>query len=169
MRWSRRWKNHLRPGRSASSGFRKSNDLKQTRGPLASTHTHRNDDVLDSPSAALNQGVPCQASAADTVWVPNRNCAAVDIEPVVGNAELVRAIQHLHRKSFVQLPQPDILHLEASTLEELWHGEYRPDPHLIGLAARDGEAAEDAERLQSASLRESGVNHNSSRSAVGEL
>ena len=78
--------------------------------------------------------------------------AAVDVEPVVGDAELVAAVDHLHREGLVQLPQADVVDLEAGALEQPRHREHRADAHLVGLAAGDREAAEDAERLEAALL-----------------
>ena len=45
---------------------------------------------------------------------------------------------HLHVERFVQLPQPDILELDAGARQQLGDGEHRADAHLVGLAAGDG-------------------------------
>ena len=74
--------------------------------------------------------------------------AAIDIEPLLRNAEPVAAIEHLAGERLVEFPQIDVVHLQAVALEQLRHGEDRADAHLVGLAAGDGKAAERAERLQ---------------------
>jgi hypothetical protein len=45
--------------------------------------------------------------------VTDRDRAAIDIEPVVGDAEPIAAVDHLHREGFVELPKTDILDLET--------------------------------------------------------
>jgi hypothetical protein len=54
------------------------------------------------------------------------------------------AVDHLHSECLVQLPDADVLDLEAVLVEQLRDGEYRADPHLVGLAAGHREAAIDA-------------------------
>ncbi len=54
-------------------------------------------------------------------------------------------------------------------LEQARHGEDGADAHLVRLAARDREAAEDAERLDAALGRLGAVHHHAGRRAVGEL
>src|SRR3546814_6301726 len=66
----------------------------------------------------------------------DRDRAAVNVEQFVGDAQLVAAIEHLHRERLVQLPQPDIVHLEAEASEQFGNPEHRTDPHLVGLGAR---------------------------------
>ena len=62
------------------------------------------------------------------------------------------------------------LDLQAGALQQPGHREHRADAHLVGLAAGDREAAEDAERLQVALLRRSfaSITTQAPR-AVGEL
>ena len=86
----------------------------------------------------------------------DRDRAAVHVEPVVGNAELVAAVDHLHREGLVQLPQVDVGRPSGpARLSSLRHREDRADAHLVGLAAGDREAAEDAERLAGRASRAS--------------
>ena len=49
------------------------------------------------------------------------------------------------------------------------HGEYRADAHLVGLAARDGETAEHAERREIAARGLLRAHHHAGSRAVGEL
>src|SRR3546814_1974325 len=55
----------------------------------------------------------------------DRDRAAVNVEQFVGDAQLVAAIEHLHRERLVQLPQPDIVHLEAEAFEQFGNREHR--------------------------------------------
>ena len=91
---------------------------------------------------------PDQPGAAHAVRMADGDRAAVDVEAVVGDAEPIAAVDHLHGERFVQLPEVDVLDLRAGLLEQLRHREHRADAHLVRLAAGDGEAAEDAERRQ---------------------
>src|ERR1035437_8586972 len=85
-----------------------SENLKQARRTHAAAHAHGHNDVSDSPSASLDQRMRCQAVTRHAIRMADGNGAAVDIEAVIGNSEPVAAIDHLHRKGFVQLPEPDI-------------------------------------------------------------
>src|SRR5689334_722657 len=127
---------------------RSSHDLEQPRRAHATADAHRDHDVLGAAALALDQRVPGETRARGAVGMADRDRAAVHVEALVRNAEAVAAVDHLHGEGLVQLPEPDILDLEPGALEELGHGEHRSDSHLVGLAARDREAAEDAERLE---------------------
>ena len=72
---------------------------------------------------------------------------AIDIELVLRDAELVAAVEHLAGKRFVELPQADVVHLQARALQQPRHGEHRADAHFIGFAASHRKAAEDAHGL----------------------
>src|SRR5207248_5538862 len=95
--------------------------------------------------------------------------AAVDVELLHGNAELVAAVDHLDGEGLVQLPEIDLLHAHAGAFEQARHREHGPDAHLVGLAGRDREAAEDPERMQPAPFGETAVHDHAGRSAVREL
>ena len=91
---------------------------------------------------------PTQARAAHAVGVADRDRAAVDVEQIVGDAELVLAVEHLDRERLVQFPQADVVDLEPETLEQFGHREHRADAHFVGLGARDRHADVAAERGQ---------------------
>ena len=95
---------------------------------------------------------PVRRAPRHAVGVADRDGAAVDVEQVVGNAELVAAVEHLHRERLVQLPQADVVDLEAEALEQLGHREDRADAHFVGLGAGDRHADVAAERLDPALL-----------------
>src|SRR3546814_3555375 len=81
------------------------------------------------------------------VGMPNRDGAAADVESFYGNTEAILAIEHLHRKGFVQFPEPDVIDAEAETLEQLGNREHRADPHFIRFSASRSE--EHTSELQS--------------------
>ena len=60
------------------------------------------------------------------------------------------AVQHLHRERLVQLPQPDVVHLQAEPVEQLRDGEDRADAHFVRLRPADRHADIAAERLEAA-------------------
>ena len=76
------------------------------------------------------------------------NGAAVDVEFVVVDAQLVAAVKHLHRKGLVQLPQANIIHTQTVLLEQLGHCKYRTNAHFIGLTAGDRHTPIGPEGLQ---------------------
>ena len=92
------------------------------------------------------QRVAGEPRARHAVRMADGDRAAVDVEAIVRNAERVAAVDHLHGERLVQLPEVDVVDLDARPLEQLRHREHRADAHLVGLAAGDGEAAEHAER-----------------------
>src|SRR5580693_9369015 len=99
----------------------------------------------------------------------DRDRAAVHVQLLVRDADAVRAIEHLAREGFVQLPDFDVVGLEAVALQKARDGEDRTDSHFIGLASGRGKAAEDTERLDALLRRDIGAHHHASRCAVGEL
>src|SRR5437868_3368731 len=78
-------------------------NLKQARGAHAAADAHRHDHELRAPALALDERVAYQARAAHAVGMAERDGAAVDVEPVVRDADLVAAVEHLHGERFVQL------------------------------------------------------------------
>src|SRR6476620_398929 len=124
--------------------------LEQAGSAHAAADAHGDDGVFGAAAAAFDQHVAGHARAAHAVGMADRDGAAVDVEPFLRNAEAVAAIEHLARERFVELPQVDVADLEALASEQLGHGEHRPDAHLVGLAAGDGEAAERTQRLEPA-------------------
>ena len=69
-----------------------------------------------------------------------------------GMPSLSRHVEHLARERLVQLPQVDIVHLEAMLLQQFRHREHRADAHLVRIAACDHHAAIRAQRLEVALL-----------------
>src|SRR5579885_441391 len=115
-------------------------DLEQPGRAHAAADAHGDDAELCLALAPLDQEMAGEPGAGHAVGMAHGDRPAVDVETVRGDPELVAAIEDLHGKSLVQLPQVDILDLQAVVLQELRHGEDRADPHLVGLAARDREA-----------------------------
>src|SRR5579862_5535389 len=104
-----------------------------------------------------------------TVGMSECDRAAVDVESLIRNAEPIPAVQDLNCEGFVELPQVDLLEAYARALEQSWHREDRTDSHLVGLAAGDGKAAENAERLDAPALCELPIHDDAGARAVGEL
>src|SRR5690606_20123680 len=114
------------------------------------TDAHRHDTILQLlarflAAARLEQDVADAARAGHAEGVADGDGAAIDVVLLGVNAKTVARIEALAREGFVQLPEVDVVDLEAVTLEEARHGEDRADAHLVGLATGDREAAEDAE------------------------
>src|SRR5271155_1664334 len=78
----------------------------------------------------------------------DRNRAAVDVQLLRIDAELVAAIDHPHRIGLVELPEIDVVDLQIVPLQEAWDRSDRTDAHLVRFDAGRDEAAEDAERLE---------------------
>src|SRR5579871_2436934 len=107
--------------------------------------------------------------AAHAVGMADGDRAAIDIELVIVDAELVARIEDLHRESLVELPQADIVDLEAMRLEQLRHREDGADAHLVRVAASHRYAAIDPERGEVASAGEARFHQHAGARAVRKL
>src|SRR5262249_54027127 len=106
-----------------------SRDFEQSCRSHPAPDTHGDHDVLYTPPLALNQAVSDHARAAHSVWMPDRDGAAINIETLIGDAELVAAIDYLAGECFVQFPQADIVHLQPVALEQFRNRVHRSDTH----------------------------------------
>src|SRR5690242_18576014 len=124
-------------------------DFERSGGTPAAAAAHGADGMFRLAPPALDQRGAGQASTGHAIGMADGNRTAVDVELVRVDAELVAAIDHLHREGFVELPEIDVVDLQAVPLEQPRHGIDRSHAHLVRLAARRDKAAEDAKRLQS--------------------
>ena len=99
----------------------------------------------------------------------DRNRAAIDIELVHRNAQFVAAINHLHRKRFIELPQVNVADLQAESCQHLGNGVHRADAHLVRLAARHRKTEEATQGLQAFFLGQGFIHHHNRAAAVREL
>src|SRR5690349_19316818 len=104
--------------RSIGSSCELLQNLEQTRRAHAAADAHGDHRVFGLAAAALDQSVTGEARAGHAVGMADRDCAAVDVDLVGVDAELVAAIDHLHGEGFVELPQADVVDGEAVALEE---------------------------------------------------
>ena len=110
-----------------------------------------------------------QALARHTVGVTHGNRAAVDVQAISRDAQLVAAIQHLNRKRFVQFPQVDVVDREAQTCQRFGHGVHRANAHFVRLATGHGKTKESAQRLHAALLSQFFIHQHASACAVRKL
>src|SRR5882672_6183190 len=149
-----------------NSVFRSVDDFEQTRRAHAATDAHGHHAVFRLAPPALDQEVAGQPRTGHAIGMADCDRAAVDIELVGIDAEHVAAIDHLHRIGLVELPEIDIVDLQAVPLQEARNRGNGTYAHLVRLNAGGNEAAEDAQRLQ-ALLRGDLVAHDhASRCAV---
>src|ERR1051325_1863002 len=76
-------------------------NLEQPRRAHAAADTHRHHHVAGAAALALDQGVAGHPRARHAVGMADRDRAAIDVHPVVGNAEHVLDVEHLHRERLV--------------------------------------------------------------------
>src|SRR5690349_23043410 len=108
-----RYASYRRPARASKARRRMKHsvsprllhDLEQAGGTHAAADAHRHDDVLGLAATALDQRVAGAARAGHAERMADRDRAAVDVELVVRDAELVAAVEHLNGEGLVQLPQ----------------------------------------------------------------
>jgi hypothetical protein len=79
----------------------------------AAADAHGDHHVLHAAAPTLDERMPDQARTRHAVGVAHGDGAAVDVEPVVGDAQLVAAVDDLHGEGLVQFPQAHIGHAEA--------------------------------------------------------
>src|SRR5262249_38955793 len=85
-------------------------------GALAAPDAHRDDAVARlAPLHLVGDGAH-HARAGHAERVPDGDRAAVRVELVHGNAELVAAVDDLRREGLVELPHVDVVHLEPGAL-----------------------------------------------------
>src|SRR5262249_23543386 len=99
-------------------------DLEQAGRAHASADAHRDDGIFRLSAAALDQRVTREPRARHAVRMAHGNGAAIDVDLLRIDAELVAAIKHLHRERLVQLPEIDIIDLESVTLQKPRHREH---------------------------------------------
>src|SRR5712691_4651764 len=143
--------------------------LEEPRGALAAADTHGHDAVARLRVQHLVGDRAHHARAGHAERVADRDRAAVPVELLWVEAEPVATVDDLRGEGLVQLPDVDVADLEARAPEELRHREDRTDPHLLGRAAGDREAAEDELGPDAELLRALHGHHERGARAVGEL
>src|SRR5690606_6257636 len=171
------WWNRLRSScRAGPRGRRpirtseaRSEDFEQPGGAHAAADAPRDDDGLRVAPLAVHQDVAGQAGAGHAERVADRDRAAVDVVDVGIDAEGVAAVEALAREGLVELPQVDVVDLQALALEQPGNREDGADAHLVRLAAGDRPALERAHGLQAATLGLPGLHDHHGGRAVREL
>ena len=125
--------------------------------------------MLGAAALAFHQDVAAQARAGHAEGVADRDRAAIDVELGRVDAELVARVQALAGEGFVQLPQVDVVDLQAMARQQSGDRKHRAYAHLVGLAARHCPALESAQRLQPTALGLLGFHQHDRSAAVGEL
>ena len=115
------------------------------------------------------QQVAGEPRASHAIGMADRDRAAIDVQLVGVDAELVAAIDHLDRISLVELPEIDVVDLQIVPLQKPRNRGDRADAHFVRLDAGGDEATEDAKRLQALLCRDLVAHDHASRRAVGEL
>jgi hypothetical protein len=89
------------PSRSALSAHGNGCNLQHfenTRSTHATTNAHGHANALGSTAFAFNECVPGQTLARNTIRMAHRDGAAIDVQAVARNAELVAAIESPERQ-----------------------------------------------------------------------
>ena len=125
--------------------------------------------MLCAATLAFDQCVTDQPAATYAVGVADCNGTAIDIEPIIRNAELVATVNDLHGEGFVQLPQVDVFDFQAGALEQFRHGEHRTDTHFVRLTASHRKSAKHAYGCKTFAGRQLVAHDELCRGTVGEL
>src|SRR6516165_12458461 len=144
-------------------------DLEEPGAALPAADAHGHHAPLGLPAPAFLQDVAGQASAGHAEGMADRDRAAVDVVFRRIDLEPIAAVQALAGERLVQLPDIDVVDLEAMPLQKFWHGEHRANTHLIRLATRDRPGHEAAHRLDAALLGILGFHQHNRGGTVGKL
>ena len=79
--------------------------LKQSRRALTAADAHSADDIFRASTFSFDERMANHARAGHAVRVADRNGAAIDVQFLIRNAELIAAVKNLDRESFVELPE----------------------------------------------------------------
>ena len=96
--------------------FHFSENFKQPCGSHSATDTHCADDIACAAALPFDQSVAHHARTGHAIGMPHLDRSAIDVENFVRDPQMVAAGDHLTGEGFVQLPQADILDLQAVRL-----------------------------------------------------
>ncbi len=85
------------------------------------------------------------------------------------NTQLIAAVQHLTGKSFIELPQTDVVNAQPVTIEQFGNGKYGPNTHFFSRTTGDGKATINTQWRQTPLLRHFAVHDHTGRRAIGQL
>src|SRR5436190_9262671 len=97
-------------------------DLEQAGGALAAADAHGHHAPAGTPAVALLEDVAGAAGAGHAEGVPHGDRPAVDVVPVVVDAEAIAGVEALAGEGLVELPKVDLVDLQTVALEEAGHG-----------------------------------------------
>jgi hypothetical protein len=143
-----------------------STHFEQTRGTLAAANAHRDHDVFHLSAPSFDQRVSHESCTGGSVRMSDSDGASVDIQTLIRDSKAIAAVENLHGEGFIELPQPDVFHFDARALQQPGHRKDRADAHFIRFAPRDGEAPEDAERLDAALFRKLRIHDDAGACAI---
>ena len=132
---------HLRPRHAPASRS------KSAACPWPDADAHRREAVAPAATAKLVQQRGDEPGAAHAERVPDRDRAAVDVHPLLVEAELAHDGEALRRERLVQLDEIELVDGHPGAVEELAHGRDGPDAHHRRVDAGGRRAGEHAERL----------------------
>src|SRR6202140_3131883 len=111
-------------------------DFEQAGAALAAADAHRHHAPFRLAPAPLLKDVAGQPRACHAERMADSDRAAIDVVLVGIDAELVARIQALAGEGLVELPNVDVVHLEALALQKLRARVDRADAHLVRFAPR---------------------------------
>ena len=117
--------------------------------PLADADAHRREAITPPATAKLVQQRGDEPGAAHAQRVPDRDCAAVDVHPLLVEPELPHDGEALRRERFVQLDQIELIDGHPGAVEELAHRRDRSDPHHRRVDSGGRRAGEHARAARS--------------------
>src|SRR5262245_6049722 len=148
------------------TGVSRAGVLDQDRDALAAADAGRGDAEALLAAPELQEERQDQARAGRAERVPERDRAAVDVDLVAVEAELLLDAEVLRREGLVDLEEVDVGELDARALEALPDRGHGPDAHLGGIYADRGRASHEPEHVEPVRLRALGRGHDEGGRAV---
>src|SRR5215469_6400305 len=105
--------------------------FKQSGRALASADAHGHYAIACFAARHLVGDSSYHAGTGHAERMANGDGSSVRIQLLRVQAEAITTVHHLHRKSFIQLPDINVAHFYAGALQQLGYSEHGTDSHLI--------------------------------------
>src|SRR3546814_12286500 len=113
-----------------------SSDLfEETGGTHPAPDAHRYDNISDAAPLPFYKCMTDHPGTGHSIGMIDRDRAAINVEQLIRDMELITAVQQLGGKGLVQFPQADVVHLQLQSLEESRNRDRGADAHFIGLGS----------------------------------
>src|ERR1041384_6417296 len=112
----------------------------------ATANAHRHDAVAAASAAQAMQERRGELGSRTPQGVTERDRAAIDVQPIIRDAELTPTVDGLGRERLVDLEAVDVFDAEARLRQKLLDRGHGADAHDVWIHTRDREAPQPPDR-----------------------